>query len=388
MMEEGSQIGSESRCLAEAFEAAGTCLYRTIFGRKGLMQLQIGGCWRRVWRYHRVAGGMLRSAALMAAAATSWADTVGSKRSGPELRTIQAARQQGSHGRAVHVHAVVTYYDTVAPNLFVQDGTAGIWVDLRGLKVQPPQVGDMLDIHADVGEGFSPYLAHPAWRVTGHSGPPRPIRLTYEKAVAGTADAQWAEMEGVVRSFVQQAEGSVLVIDVATPTGSFKVRIPDYRARFPMQLVDAKVRFDGVFGAVFNRRNQLVSINLLVPSLPFIHVMQPGPANPFAVASTPIAEIRRYTGDLPDIHRVKVSGIVTARFPQQGLFLMDSSGGVYAESQDGTPVEAGDAVEVIGFPAAGEYSPVLRSASIIPAHRHQDVTPTAVNRQSSPAWHL
>lgn len=347
-------------------------------GRKGLMQRQIGGCWRRLWTHHRMAGTILCSAALMASAVNSFADTVGARRSGPELRTIRVARQQGSQARAVHVRAVVTYYDSVAPNLFVQDETGGIWVDLRGLRVPPPQVGDVLDIHAEVGKGFSPYLAHPAWRMAGHSAAPRPIRLTYEQALTGTADAQWAEMEGVVRSFVQQVEGSVLVIDVATPTGSFKVRIPDYRAGFPLRLVDAKVRFDGVLGAVFNRRNQLVAINLLVPSPQFLQVMQPAPADPFAVASTPVADIRRYTGDMPDIHRVKVSGIVTARFPQQGLFLMDSTGGVYAESQDGTSVDAGDAVEVIGFPVAGEYSPVLRSASIVAAHRHQDVTPTTV----------
>lgn len=268
--------------------------------------------------------------------------------------------------------------DSVAPNLFVQDGSGGIWVDLRGARAKPPQVGEVLDLRGEMGEGFSPYFADPVWRVTGHAGPPRPIRLSYEQAVTGTADAQWAELEGVVRSFVQQAEGNVLVIDVAMPTGSFKVRIPDYRAGFPMQLVDAKARFDGVLGAVFNRRNQLVSINLLVPSPQFIQVVQPAPADPFAVATTPVSEIRRYRGDLPDVHRVKVSGVVTASFPQRGLFLMDASGGVYAESQDGTPVRAGDEVEVIGFPAAGEYSPVLRSASIRPAGHHLEIIPTTV----------
>ena len=33
--------------------------------------------------------------------------------------------------------------------------------------------------------------------------------------------------------------------------------------------------------------------------------------------------------------------------------MTDGSGGLYAESQDGSPVREGDQVEVIGFPAAG-----------------------------------
>jgi hypothetical protein len=55
----------------------------------------------------------------------------------------------------IHVQAVVTYYDSVGPNLFVQDATGGIWVDLRGLKAAPPQIGQLLDLRGTAGTGFS-----------------------------------------------------------------------------------------------------------------------------------------------------------------------------------------------------------------------------------------
>lgn len=303
------------------------------------------------------------------------------------LTTVRQIRDLSAAGVAkqqpVHVHAIVTYYDTVAPNLFVQDGTGGIWVDLRGLKEPPPRVGDRLDLRGVAGEGFSPYVAQPVWRVEGHGPAPRPTVLSYEQAETGMYDAQWAQMDGVVRSFVQQLEGSVLVMDVATPMGSYKVRLPDYHAGFPMQLVDARVRFEGVCGAVFNRRNQLVGINLLVPSLRDIQVLQKAPPDPFGVAATPIAEIRRFSTDLPDVHRVKVQGVVTAAFRGRGLFLMDSTGGVYAESQDGTPLEAGDVVEVIGFPARGDYSPVLKSATIEKTKQHHTLAPVTVSGRAA-----
>jgi len=290
-----------------------------------------------------------------------------------EITTIQPIRhlKQANQGPIpVHVHGVVTYYDTVAPNLFVQDKTGGIWVDLRGSKDTPPSPGQLLDLHGVVGFGFSPYISKPTWKVVGSATAPKPLSLTYDEAATGSFDGQWVQMEGVVRSFVQQVEGSVLVIDVATPTGIFKVRIPDYHDSFPLELVDAKVRFTGVNGAAFNSRNQLVAIHLLMPSLKNLEVLDAAPKDPFAAPAIPIAQVRHFSADLSDEHRVKVVGTVTARFPNQGIYMTDESGGLYAESQDGTPVSAGDQAEVIGFPAAGAFSPVLRSARIRPTGKH------------------
>lgn len=270
----------------------------------------------------------------------------------------------------VHIRGVVTYYDTVAPNLFVQDATGGVWVDLRGSKLTPPSPGQLLDLHGVAGFGFSPYIANPQWKVIGQAAPPKPMHVLYDDVAKGSFDGQWIQMEGVVRSFVQQAEGDVLVIDVATPTGAFKVRVPNYLARFPMELVDAKVRFDGVCGTAFNSRQQLVAVHLFMPSLKNIKVLDAPPKDPFAIAVTPIADVRRFSADASDEHRVKVIGTVTAHFPQQGVYMTDATGGLYAESQDGTPVTEGDEVEVIGFPAAGSFSPVLKSASIRSARKH------------------
>lgn len=306
----------------------------------------------------------------------------------PPLRFLNQVRRikadAGGTPAEIHVRAVVTYYDSAGPNLFVQDVTGGIWVDLRSANgITPPQVGQMLDLRGVVEQGFTPYVAKPQWRVLGSSRLPRAKPLTYEQAATGSFDSQWVEMEGIVRSFVQQAEGNVLVIDVATPTGKFKVRVPDYHAAFPMHLVDAKVRFRGVCGTSFNRRNQLVAIHLFSPNLEFAHVVDPAPLNPFAVPTTPVAAVRRFSADLMDVRRIKVVGIVTARFPNQGLFLTDATGGLYAEGQDGTVLVAGQEVEIIGFPTATAFTPILKSASIRPTGKYQAISPIEVDGNSA-----
>src|SRR6201998_1045438 len=303
-----------------------------------------------------------------------------------ELTTIQQIRhlKSSTHGQiSLHVRGVVTYYDTVAPNLFVQDKTAGIWVDLRNSTSKPPSPGQLIDLNGVVGFGFSPYIANPRWTVVGNAPAPKPLHITYDDASSGSFDGQWVQMDGVVRSFVQQAEGNVLVIDVATPTGTFKVSVPEYLNPFPMELADAKVRFEGVCGAAFNTRNQLISIHLLMPSLKNLEVIQAPPQDPFAEPVIPIADVRRFSADLSDEHRDKVVGTVTARFPLQGIYMTDGSGGIYAESKDGTPVKEGDQVEVIGFPEAGNFGPALKSARIRPTGQHFVPTISSVSGRAA-----
>ena len=294
------------------------------------------------------------------------------------VRQIRQLKVSTNGAFSAHLHGVVTYYDTVAPNLFVQDSTGGIWVDLHGSTAKAPSPGEVLDLRGAVGFGFSPYIQSPIWTVTGKAAPPKPRLISYDDAATGTFDGQWVQLDGVVRSFVQEAEDNVLVIDVATPTGAFKVRVPGYRGPFPVQLVDAKVRFSGVCGASFNGRNQFVSFHLFMPSLENLEILEAAPQDPFSVPVIPIANVRRFSADLPDEHRVKVVGTVTARFPQQGIYMTDGSGGLYAESQDGSPVHEGDQVEVIGFPAAGNFSPVLKSASFRPTGKHALPTITPI----------
>src|ERR1019366_3563798 len=208
----------------------------------------------------------------------------------PALTLVSQIRQFHAAGSGktapIRIRAVVTYYDSVAPNLFVQDETGGVWVDLRGMHDAPPNPGQLLDLQGIVGMGFTPYVAQPKWTVIGSSPLPKPVHVSYEQAATGAFDSRWVEMDGIVRSFSQEAEDDVLVIDAATPTGKFKVRVPAYHGSFPLSLVDAKVRLRGVCGAAFNQRNQLVAIHIMMPGLVHQTILQSSPADPFSVPTT------------------------------------------------------------------------------------------------------
>jgi len=204
---------------------------------------------------------------------------------------------------------------------------------------------------------------------------PRPQAAVFSELATGADDSQWVQIEGIVRSFMLEAAGNVLVIDVSTPGGVIKVRIPDYHAPFPMELIDANVRFRGVCGTAFNRQHQLVSVHLFVPGLRNLVVVDPALVDPFSMPTSPIGSLATFAAKGVKVHRVKLEGIVTAQLPGRGLFVKDATGGLYIQTQDGGVVEPGTEVEAVGFPALGEYTPVLRSARFRPTRRHDVLTP-------------
>jgi len=273
----------------------------------------------------------------------------------------------------VHLRGVVTYYDSVAPNLFVQDSTAGIWVDTAG-SANPPKPGQRIDLEGVVGPGFTPVVTKAHWTVLGPGSMPRPQSVVFSELATGGDDSQWVEVEGIVRSFTLEAAGNVLVIDVSTAGGVIKVRIPDYHAPFPMELIDANVRFRGVCGAAFNRQKQLVSVHLFVPSIESLVVVDRALSDPFSMPTSPIGSLATFAAKGVNVHRVKLKGIVTAQFPGRGLFVKDATGGLYVQTQDGGVVQPGSEIEAVGFPTLGDYTPLLRSARFRPTGRHQALT--------------
>ena len=297
-----------------------------------------------------------------------------------QVRNLAPAEVQKAY--PVHLHGIVTYYDSVAPNLFVQDSSGGIWVDSTGLE-NPPKPGDLIDLDGVVGPGFTPVVIRPHWKAIGSRPLPHARRVRFADIASGVYDSQRIELEGIVRSFVLEAAGNVLVIDVATSGGVFKVRIPNYNAPFPMELVDASVRFRGVCGSSFNRQRQLINIHLFLPTLQDITVVQPALAEPFSMSATAIGNLGTFTAKGVDIHRVRVVGVITAQVPGRGMFLKDATGGLYVQTQDGGNVQQGDEVEAVGFPVVGEYTPVLRNARFRPTRRHELLVPAQVSSKEA-----
>ncbi len=289
-----------------------------------------------------------------------------------EVRKLSS--EQANRAYPVHVRAVVTYYDSREPSLdadslpgpstpsmFVQDSTAGIFVNLP--EVHPtPQAGDLIDLDG-VSEqpDVAPQIGHPQWKVVGHVAFPTPQQPSFERMADGVEDSQWVEVSGIVRKV--EIRSGFLILEIAMSGGHLRAMVPDYHGALPENLIDAEVRVRGACGALFNERNQIIGVLLNVPRFDQITVTRLSPPQPFAAPATPLDSVQKFSAGSNFGHRIHVSGIVTLAQPGHLFYISDQHGALRVESRQATALQAGDRVDVIGFPAISEFRPILEDAT-------------------------
>ena len=267
---------------------------------------------------------------------------------------------QANRGYPVRFRAVVTYYGGKGWEFFVQDASRGIYVNDPEGNFQV-QAGQMVQVEGFTSAGgFAPEVISPKVTVLGPGEMPRPHRATLEQLNSGREDSQWVEIEGVVRSTGQENDQPTFTLAVAG--GRLKARLPAETKEPIAQLDDARVSVQGAVGGIFNQNMQLLGAELLVPSLAFVHILEPPARDPFSLPVRPVRTVLGFTPQGFTGHRIKVQGKVTLYRPGHALFIEDGSGGLCVATAQATPLAPGDQVEVAGFPAAGGYTPTLEDA--------------------------
>ena len=283
----------------------------------------------------------------------------------PVMTSIQAIREmneaQARRAYPVRIRGVLTGHDSAWDFLFIQDRTAGIYVDTAPGTAADLRVGQEVVLDGLTAPGnFAPVVIEPTVRVIGPGALPRPKPLSAETAASGNADSQWVELEGAVHA-VSREQGHVL-FDLVTGIGRVRVQLPGPEpGTHPERLEDAKVRVRGVLGTIFNDDRQLVGYQLSLASTNQIQVLDPA-TDPFRTAPMPIADLLHFSASAASGHRRHVQGVVTMR-RKNSLYIQDQSAGLLVRIQHAT-VEPGDLVRVAGYAAPGEYTPVLEDAVV------------------------
>ena len=255
---------------------------------------------------------------------------------------------------------MVTYYDFDAGDLFVQDSTAGIWVNPGPTKPALHR-GEFVEL-----EGFSavgdlaPEIEHPHFRNVGEAPTPNPRRPTSDELASGRLDSQWIELEAVVRSVAERDGG--LVLNVSSGAFECRVFVLKYPS-VPTDIVDSQVRIRGVFAGLYDPNSvRVIGFQVLTPSWSDVKVLQRPRQAPWSAPVRPIRWLLRLTAEGGFAHRVRVHGVVT--FQQLGRFLCirDSEGALLVNSTQPTPLKVGDLIDAMGYPAIGDYTVIMRDA--------------------------
>ncbi|HSY17909.1 MAG TPA: ATP-binding protein [Candidatus Acidoferrales bacterium] len=285
-----------------------------------------------------------------------------------ELHTVSAVRdltvEQTKQKIPVRLHGVVTFFDENLYSRFIQDETAGIYLQFP-LNVAPPMLtpGQVVDVSGTASPGeYAPVVVVNQAQVTGTMPLPTAKPVTYEQLASGTEDSQFVEIAGIVRS-VRTLEGSDYhQIEIVTGGGRLLIFARGLPVASADELLDSTVRVRGVCSTQFNHQRQLFAIRLMVPRPDDLKIEIPAPRDPYAISERPIGSLLQFTPQETYGHRVKVTGTVIYFEPGAAIFLQDGDHGVSIETRGTTPLNIGDQVEVLGFASQGDYTPVLQDA--------------------------
>jgi len=279
------------------------------------------------------------------------------------LKTIREVRQlppeQARLGYPIHLRAVITYADSAQGDFFVQDSTAGIFVN-TGQAAVGFHSGQNLEIDGISGPGdFASEIIHPRIQVLGEAPLPAPREISGEELMTGAQDSQFVEVEGIVRSAAEN-QGRLL-LHVASGTAIVPVFVLNYHP-IPHDLVGARIRVQGVSGGAYNPRLQYIGAILLVPGWKNLSIETPAPPDLFSIPVRPIHIVLRLGPMGAFNQRVHVQGIVTLQRLGKSLYIRDAQDFLEVASRQATSLEVGDRVDVVGFPAVGDFSPMLQDA--------------------------
>jgi PAS domain S-box-containing protein len=277
---------------------------------------------------------------------------------------------QAASARPVRVEAVVTYVNEDGLYLFVQDANDGIFVDASDAPSPPARPGDRALVEGVTAPGlFAPQIRLRKLTVVGTAPLPPARASTYAELASGKLDSRLVSLEGTVRAIglepPREDKQYRLVMSLAAGGGTFQVRV-HLASPAGMRtdgLVDAAVSLRGVCGGIFNGQRQLIGIVLHAPDPSAVVVTQPAPApEPFAQGPRAIQSLFQFAPEGRESHRVRVDGTVTYREPGGPLYVWDGTAGALVQTTQADRLSVGDEIQIVGFPAMGDWTPVIADA--------------------------
>ncbi|HEX3626656.1 MAG TPA: sensor histidine kinase [Verrucomicrobiae bacterium] len=295
--------------------------------------------------------------------------------SGPALTNAEQVhwltRQQAGDRLPVLIHGVVTCALPEFGAAVIQDDTAGIYIDhWTTASGSPPEVGEFARVTGVTDPGqFAPRVVAKRVDRLGTASLPSPVRPYWDQLINGSLDTEFVEIEGIITSVGEDG------ITLVTHGGKITIRIFDAAgatndlALKPRE--DAFVRLRGCLFAAWdtNREVNVSEIRMYAPSL---EVMQPAPADPFAIATKHVSDLLEFDPQASALRQVKVRGQIVRE--HDGEYFAMERGNGFRFVLKAPPTDAGhssknppslenyDVVEVVGFPGLTGPSPVLQEA--------------------------
>jgi len=269
------------------------------------------------------------------------------------LRAVAAlTNAQASQHMPAAFEATVVYFRKYDHGLFVQDGSAAIYViAATNLNLTP---GDRVLVRGTTHESFRPYVdSHDITRL-GHGALPEPAHATYQEMIRGETDCQLVTVHAHVLSADIVPNSTMRVPGIFLQTlvdgGHVDVDVDSNDQDALKALLDADVQVTGAASGHFDNKMQQTGILIHVQSLADVKIERSADADPWSLGVTPMD--RLITGyRVRDLgQRMRIHGTITYYQPGSALILEDGLKSVWVVTSTYAPLRIGDMADAIGFP--------------------------------------
>jgi len=293
--------------------------------------------------------------------------------------------EQAGKSLPAKIRGIVTC--TTNYGLYVQDKTAGIWVESALANGRDThwsfEPGDEVDVRGHTAPGlFSPVVSADSIRKLGRAALPHAKAVTFKELLTGNEDAQYVSITGLVRSVTLRPNTSPsqqVWLKIAMEDGTIFATLPQNDALAAGKLVDAVVRIDAAATCTKNLNRQFTSVLVDAPSIHNVTVIRPPPRDLFAAPTTAIGNLMRYRSGTGSHDRVRVTGTITYYRPGERLILEDRGRALLVMTTQISDVKPGDQVDAVGFPTPAPSGPFLADAIFRYSGEGHPATPTSVS---------
>ena len=289
----------------------------------------------------------------------------------PTLTTTHQAHslapEEAARRYPLRLRGVITCYDpfidTRRISFFISDVTGAIYVALSTPPAVGFLVGDVVEVTGTSSAGdYAPIAIATEVHRIGKSGlPAHPPIVNLTQLQNGAEDGQFVQIEGVVQTVARS--GKNVSLEVALNDGVLTAVAVDEVGADYDALVDARISLRGNAVPSFNHQNQMTGASIMFAGRAEVTVQEPAPAEPFASPIHPVSSLLRFTPNLALHRRVHLRGTVTLAWPGRLLCIQDGEHGLCAQTEQTTPLRAGEVADVIGFPGIGAFTPTLNNAT-------------------------
>jgi signal transduction histidine kinase len=278
----------------------------------------------------------------------------------PTLTTAEAVKQlsrsDAMRGYPVKIRGVITW--SGGTGAVLQDSTMGVFIDeFKPENSREQRVGEYWEVEGRTTAQFSPMVRALKVVRLGEASMPVPVRPTWDQLVNGTLDTQYVEIQGVVTSVGNAG------LTLLTHGGRIIVDLPEKKTGELKAYENSLIRVRGCLWAVKDEITHVLRVGEIQIHDALIDLDQERPANPFAAPLKRASEFLLFDARASAFQRIKVAGqIIHER--EGEYFLMDGTNGLRFTTKVAAPLQVGDQVEVVGFPALDGRSPALREAVV------------------------